>query len=250
MNRILAALTGLVALLALAAPAGAATTLVVLSSTGMQAALTEIQPIYEKHSGNKLDFTFLTANLLKDKIDQGAAFDVAILLPPVIDPLIQQGKLEPHMVPLAKSGLGIAVKAGVPAPDLSTPEAFKAALIAAKGVAYTTTGQSGLTFTKLLDQFGISDQVKAKSMTIATGATAEFVAKGQADIAIQLIPELKAVLGVQVFPFPAAVQNYLKFQGGISPASKHKRTAAAFLKFLSSPAAVKVIKAKDMEPGN
>lgn len=249
MNRMVAALAGLAALLALAAPVKAAT-LVVLSSTGMQAALTEIQPVYEKRTGNKLDCTYLTTNLLKDKIDQGAAFDVAILLPPVIDPLIQAGKLEPHMVPLAKSGLGIAVKADAPAIDLSTPEAFKAALLAAKGVAYTTTGQSGLTFAKLLDQFGIADQVKAKSMTIATGATAEFVAKGQADIAIQLIPELKAVPGVRVVPFPAAVQNYLKFQGGISPASRHKKTAAAFLKFLSSPEAVKVLKAKDMEPGN
>lgn len=249
MNRVLAALAGLFAMLLLAMPAGAAT-LVVLASTGMQAVLTDLQPAYEKHTGNKLAFTFLTTNMLKDKIDQGAAFDVAVLLPPVIDPLIQQGKLGPHMVPLAKSGLGIAVKAGIPAPDLSTPEAFKAALIAAKGVAYTTTGQSGLYFAKLLDQMGIADQVKAKSMTIATGFTAEFVAKGQADIAIQNLPELKSVPGVTVVPFPEAVQNYLKFQGGISPASKHKKTAAAFLKFLSSPEAVKALKARDMEPGN
>ncbi|MGA2089714.1 MAG: substrate-binding domain-containing protein, partial [Stellaceae bacterium] len=92
MNRIMAALAGLFALLSLAAPAKAAT-LVVLSSTGMQAALTEIQPGYEKHTGNKLAVTYLTTNMLKDKIDQGAGFDVAILLPPVIDPLIQQGKL-------------------------------------------------------------------------------------------------------------------------------------------------------------
>jgi len=103
---------------------------------------------------------------------------------------------------------------------------------------------------QFLDQWGITDQIKAKSMTIATGSTASFVANGQADIAIQLIPELKAVPGVQVVPFPEAVQNYLKFQGGINPASKHKKTDAAFLKFLSSPAAVKIIKAKDMEPGN
>jgi molybdate transport system substrate-binding protein len=240
---------GALALVFVSAPAWAAH-LTVLSSTGMQSALIEIQPIYEKRTGNKLDVTYLTANLVKDKIDQGAAFDVAILLPPVIDPLIQAGKLAPQMVPLAKSGLGIAVKAGAPAPDLSTPEAFKAALLAAKGVAYTTTGQSGLYFAKLLDQMGIADQVKAKSVTIATGPTAEFVVKGQADIAIQLMPELKAVPGVTVVPFPAAVQNYLKFQGGISPASTHKKTAAAFLKFLASPAAVKVIKAKDMEPGN
>jgi molybdate transport system substrate-binding protein len=79
---------------------------------------------------------------------------------------------------------------------------------------------------------------------------AEYVAKGEADMAIQLLAELHAVPGVQVVPFPAAVQNYLKFQGGINPASKHKEADAAFLKFLSTPAAVEVLRAKFMEPGN
>ncbi len=249
MNWLAALMAVAVALAGWITPAGAVE-LVVYSSTGMQAALTDIQPIYEKKTHNKLAMTFLTANQVKGKIDEGAAFDVAIVLPPVTDELIAAGKIEAGIVPLARSGLGIAFKAGTTAPDVSTPEAFKAALLDAKSVAFTTTGQSGLYLARLLDRWGIADQVKARAITIPSGATAEYVAKGQADMAIQLLAELHAVPGVQVFPFPAAVQNYLKFQGGISPASKHKQTGAAFLKFLSTPAAVKVLRAKHMEPGN
>ena len=100
------------------------------------------------------------------------------------------------------------------------------------------------------DAGGKSFQVKAKATAIPSGSTAAYVAKGQADMAIQLLAELHAVPGVQIFPFPAAVQNFLKFQGSVSPASKHKKTGASFLKFLSTPAAVKMLRAKYMEPGN
>ncbi len=249
MNRLAALIAVAVALAGWITPA-AAVELVVYSSTGMQAALRDIQPIYEQKTRNKLAMTFLTANQVKDKIDRGAAFDVAIVLPPVTEQLVAAGKIEPDIVPLARSGLGIAFKEGANAPDVSTPDAFKAALLNAKSVVFTTTGQSGLYLAKLLDRWGIADQVKAKAITIPGGYTAEYVAKGQADMAIQLLAELHAVPGVQVFPFPAAVQNYLKFQGGISPASKHKQADAAFLKFLSTPAAVEVLRAKYMEPGN
>lgn len=249
MKRFAALIAGALVLASWIAPANAVE-LVVYSSTGMQAALTKIKPIYEKKTHNTLTLTFATTNQLKDKIAQGAAFDVGVILPPVTDELVQAGKLEPKLVPLAKSGLGIAFKAGTKAPDVSTPDAFKAALLNAHKVVFTTTGQSGLYLAKLMDQWGIADQVKAKAIAIPGGSTASYVAKGEADMAIQLIAELRAVPGVQVFPFPAAVQNYLKFQGGISPASKHKPTAAAFLKFLSTPAAVKEIRASYMDPGN
>jgi len=230
-------------------PAGAVE-LVVYSSTGMQAALTDIQPLYERKTHNKLAMTFLTANQVKDKLDAGAAFDVAIVLPPVTEQLIAAGKIEPGIVPLAKSGLGIAFKEGAQAPDVSTPDGFKAALLHADSVAFTTTGQSGLYLARLLERWDIADQVKAKATAIPSGSTAAYVAKGQADMAIQLLAELHAVPGVQIFPFPAAVQNFLKFQGSISPTSTHKKTGASFLKFLSTPAAVKMLRAKYMEPGN
>src|SRR5690349_6654662 len=106
MNWLAALTTAAVALAGSIAPAGAVE-LIVYSSTGMQAALTDIQAIYEHKTHNKLAMTFLTANQVKDKIDAGAAFDVAIVLPPVTDQLIAAGKIEAGIVPLAKSGLGI-----------------------------------------------------------------------------------------------------------------------------------------------
>ena len=181
---------------------------------------------------------------------EGVEFDVAIVLPPVTGQLIEAGKIEPTVVPLAKSGLGIAFKAGTSPPDVSTPDGFETALLGAKKVAFTTTGQSGIYLSKLLDQWGLADQVKAKAIAIPSGPTAEYVAKGEADMAIQLLAELHPVPGVQVVPFPPAVQNYLKFQGGVNPASKHKEAGAAFLNFLSTPAAAEVLRAKYMEPGN
>jgi molybdate transport system substrate-binding protein len=219
MQRFASLIGGALTLAAWVAPVGA-TELVVYSSTGMQAALTDIKPIYERKTQNKLTITFATANQVKDKIGEGAEFDVAVVLPPVTDQLI------------------------------STPDGFKTALLGAKRVAFTTTGQSGIYLAKLLDQWGITDQIKAKAIAIPSGPTAEYVAKGEADMAIQLLAELHAVPGVQVVPFPAAVQNYLKFQGGINPTSKHKEADAAFLKFLSTPAVAKVLRAKFMEPGN
>src|SRR6516225_2247665 len=128
MQRFAPLIGGALALAALIAPAGA-TELVIYSSTGMQAALTDIKPIYEQKTQNKLTITFATANQVKDKIGEGAEFDVAVVLPPVTDQLIQAGKIEPDVVPLAKSGLGIAFKAGTPAPDVSTPDGFKTALL-------------------------------------------------------------------------------------------------------------------------
>jgi molybdate transport system substrate-binding protein len=248
-QRFASLIAGALVLAAWIAPARSAE-FVVYSSTGMQAALTDIKPIYEQSTNNKLTITFATANQVKDKITQGAEFDVAIVLPPVTGQLIEAGKIESNVVPLAKSGLGIAFKAGTSAPDVSTPDEFKTALLGAKKIAFTTTGQSGIYFAKLLDQWGIADQVKGKAIAIPSGATAEYVAKGEADMAVQLPAELHAVPGVQVVSFPAAVQNFLKFQGGISPASKHKEADAAFLKFLSTPAATEILRAKFMEPGN
>jgi molybdate transport system substrate-binding protein len=216
----------------------------------MEAVLRQLAPIYEKDTGNKLAMTFLTTNMLKDEVDRGAKFDVLILVPVpgMVAALVKAGKLAPKLVPIAKCGLGAAFRP--PAPDISTPEKFKEALVAAKTIAYTSTGQSGIYLQQLIARMGIADQVRAKGKVIPTGQTAAFVAKGEADMAIQLIPELNAVAGVQVVPFPAEVQHYLDFSGGVNPTTKRPNTAAAFLTYLTGPKAETVIKAKAMEPGN
>lgn len=223
----------------------------VMSAAGMQAVLTELQPIYEHRSGNGLIFTFMTSAQIVSKIEQGAAFDVAVLFPMHIDALTKEGKIASGTaVPLAKAGQGVAIKAGLRKPVLKTPEQFKAMLIAAKNIAYLATGQSGVYFEKLIAQLGIADEVNPKTKKVSSGSTATLVADGEADISVQLLPELAEVKGVQLIPFPPALQTYASYKGGIGAGSADKKTDAAFLKFLISPVGAKAIKAKSMDLGN
>ncbi|MFZ1216749.1 MAG: substrate-binding domain-containing protein, partial [Pseudolabrys sp.] len=165
--------------------------------------------------------------------------------------LIHQGKVvDGSATDLARAGLGVAVKQGAPKPDISTVEAFKSTMLNAKAIAYTTAGQSGLHFISVTEKLGIADQVKAKGKTIPGGAAAEFIVKGEADTAVQLIPELASVPGVEVVgPFPAELQNYIVLTGGVGTNAKDKVGAQALIKYLTTPAAISVIKAKGMEPG-
>jgi molybdate transport system substrate-binding protein len=223
----------------------------VLASNGLKAAVVELVPQFEKDTGNRLVVTWDASNILVKQIEDGQAFDVVIVTPALIKNLIKQGKVvEGSAVDLARVGLGVAVKQGAPKPDISTVEAFKRTLIDAKAIAYTTSGQSGLHFISVIEKLGIAEQVKAKSKTVPGGAAAEFVAKGDADVAIQLIPELASVPGVEVVgPFPAEIQTYIVLTGGVGNNAKDKASAQALIKFLTTPAAISVIKAKGMEPG-
>ncbi|MFY9882197.1 MAG: substrate-binding domain-containing protein [Pseudolabrys sp.] len=223
----------------------------VLASNGVKAAVVELIPQFENETGHKLKFTWGASNLLTKQVESGEAFDVVIVTPSLIKGLVQQGKVvDGSAVNLARVGLGVAVKQGAPKPDISTVEAFKSTMLNAKAIAYTTAGQSGLHFISVTEKLGIADQVKAKGKTIPGGAAAEFIVKGEADTAVQLIPELASVPGVEVVgPFPAELQNYIVLTGGVGTNAKDKVGAQALIKYLTTPAAISVIKAKGMEPG-
>ena len=252
MKRIIsAAVTAGFALLPGNMTAARAADITVLSSNGLKAAVVELVPQFEKETGHKLVFTWGASNLLVKQIEGGEAFDVVIVTPALIKNLVKQGKVvDGSAVDLARVGVGVAVKQGAPKPDIHTVDAFKQTLLNAKAVAYTTAGQSGQHFIGVLEKLGIAEQVKAKAMTTPGGAVAEFVAKGEADIAIQLIPELASVPGVEVVgPLPAEIQTYIVLTGGIGTNAKDKVGAQALIKYLKTPAAISVIKAKGMEPG-
>jgi molybdate transport system substrate-binding protein len=225
--------------------------LTVLASNGVKAAVTELVPQFEKETGHKLHFVWGASNLLAKQVEGGEAFDIVILTPTLIKGLIQQGKVvDGSATNLARVGLGVAVKQGAPKPDISTVENFKKTMLDAKAIAYTTAGQSGLHFISVTEKLGIAQQVKTKGKTIPGGAAAEFVAKGEADVAVQLIPELASVSGVDVVgPFPPELQNYIVLAAGISTNGMDKAAAQALIKYLTSPTAISVIKAKGMEPG-
>jgi molybdate transport system substrate-binding protein len=231
--------------------AARAAEITVLSSTGVKTALEELAPQFEKTTGNKLNITFNASNLLKNDVDAGKSFDVIILTPSLINELIKQGKVaDGSAVNVARAGIGVAVKKGAPKPDISSVDAFKRALLNAKSIAYTTAGQSGLQFAKVIENLGIADQVKAKGKTVPGGSAGELIVKGEADMAVQLIPELMAVRGIRVVgPFPKEIQSYVVLTAGISANAKDKTAAQALIKFLTAPSAVPVIKAKGTEPG-
>jgi molybdate transport system substrate-binding protein len=223
MKRIIcaAAVAGLVLLPSTKMTACAAD-ITVLASNGVKAAVVELIPQFENETGHKLKFTWGASNLLTKQVESGEAFDVVIVTPSLIKGLVQQGKVvDGSAVNLARVGLGVAVKQGAPKPDISTVEAFKSTMLNAKAIAYTTAGQSGLHFISVTEKLGIADQVKAKGKTIPGGAAAEFIVKGEADTAVQLIPELASVPGVEVVgPFPAELQNYIVLTGGVGTNAK------------------------------
>jgi len=231
---------------------GRAAEIKVLCSNGFQAVMAVLGPQYEKATGHKLAISYGLAAVLGRQIEAGESFDLAILAPPQIDGLIKQNKIAAaSRVVLAKSGIGVMVRTGAPKPDISTVDAFKRTLLAAKSIAFPPQGQSGIYLAGLIERLGLTEALKPKMMPIANGPlTGETVAKGEAEIGITPIGELLAVKGVAlVGPLPAEVQNYIAQTAGVSAAATQGAAARDFLKFLTAPANTHVIVEKGMEPG-
>src|SRR6476620_5752066 len=192
----------------------------VFSTHAVQEVLRELGPAFERASGVRLAISYDPANALKHKIEAGAVFDVAIVTRAVIDALAKQRKIvHESCTDIARSGLGIAVRKGAAKPDVTTVDAFKHALLAAKSVARSKEGTSGLYFEALLTRLGIAEAMRSKIILGGSGRIAEWVARGQADMAVQQIPELLPVDGVDfVGPLPDELQLYTVFSAGVSAA--------------------------------
>jgi molybdate transport system substrate-binding protein len=214
-----------------------------------------VVPAFEKETGHKVAVDNDTVGALRKRIEGGEAFDVVVLTPAAIDELAKEGKIAAgSKTPLARVGVGVMVKAGAPAPDIATVEAFKRALLAAKSVAYidpASGGSSGIYVAKLLEQLGIADKVKPKAKLKQGGHVADLVKSGEAEIGIHQISEIVPVKEVTlVGPLPAEIQNYTTYAAGLGANAKEGEAAKALLKALSGPAAAAVLKDKGMErPG-
>ena len=240
-----AVLVALIALLTVARAEAAEVT--VLSTVGMQPATPELFAQFEAASGHRVVVTYGLAAVLKTKFLEGAPADVLILTAPIIDDLGTQGKVVPESKKdVARSGVGIAVKAGAPKPDIGTPDALKAAVLAAKSVGYSREGASGVAFAQVMERLGISDQVKAKYKDTVTKA-GEMVAAGEIELAAAQIPELKAVPGAEVVgPLPAELQTVTIFSVGLASSAQDSAAARALIEFLAGPRAAPVYKAKGL----
>lgn len=223
----------------------------VLSTPTLKSTLEELGPRFEQTTGHKLHTRFDSVNALKRLIDGGEPFDIAILLPPLIDELSKQGKIAPDTrTDIARANTGVAVRTGVPKPDVSSVDALKKALLSAKSISYSEDSASGRYFIELTDRLGISAEIRSKLKSVSGGAVVDAVAKGDADMTVITMPNIIGVAGVQsAGALPAELQNYTTFTAGASSQTKEAEAAKALLKFLSSPESASVLKAKGMERG-
>jgi molybdate transport system substrate-binding protein len=233
------------------AESAAAAEIKVLTAGAMRGVLDALVPDFEKATGHRVALDNATAGALAKRIGDGEAFDLAIITPQVIDGLIAKDKIKGPRVDLAKVGMGVAVKEGAPVPDIASVEAFKAALIAAKSVAYIDPkagGSSGIYFDGLIDRLGIGETVRAKARLKAGGHVADLVASGEAELAVHQISEILPVKGVRlVGPLPAPIQNTTLYAAGLAASAQEPAAAKALLDYLAGPPAAAVLSAKGME---
>lgn len=218
-----------------------------LCSNALKSVVEELGPAFEKTSGHKLKAEYGSTGPLKAMIEKGQAFDVAILGVEATDELIKSGKLTANTrADIARSGMGVAVRKGAAKPDLGTTQAFKQALLNAQTISYSDGGLSGIYLKGLLERLGIAEQLKSK---IRFGRGGEMVSAGKAEIGLTQVSEILSEPGAELAgPLPADIQQYTIFPAAIGAATAHPEAAQALLKFLKSPEAAKVLKAKGLEP--
>jgi molybdate transport system substrate-binding protein len=229
------------------------TVLVVFSTIGVRSAAEQLFAQFDKASGHTLAVTWGTAPMLVKRIEDGDTADVVVLSRAGIDALQKQGRIAPGTdTALASSGVGIAVKAGAPKPDISTPEALKRALLNAKSIAYSEPsagGASGVYFAKLLERMGIAEQMKPKTKYPPPGGfSANLLMTGEAELAVQQKPELLHVAGAEVIGLlPGDLNVITEFAAAIMAAGKNAALATAAIKMLKSPEAAAVFRAKGLD---
>lgn len=227
----------------------------VMISGGFSTAYRDLTPEFERATGHNLvtgrgPSMGNTPEAIPNRLQRGEPVDVLIMVGDALEELIKQGKVVAgSRVDLARSNIGMAVRAGAPKPDISSVDAFKRALLEAKSVAYSDSASGVYISTVLFQRLGIADQMKGKSKMIPGEPVGTVVARGDAEIGFQQISELLAVRGIDlVGPLPPEIQKVTVFSGGITAGAKEPDAARALIKFLASPAAAPAITTRGLEP--
>ena len=211
----------------------------------------EIGPQFEKASGHKLSIHFDSTPNIIARVNSGAAFDVAVVPVDVFKDAAAKGRFAPGpTIDIARVGYGVIVRAGAPEPDISTPDAFKKALLDAKSIASVPASAAGAYIAKVYERLGIGEDMKAKTM-VQSGPTAiaPAVAKGEAELGIFLTNVFNTAGVELVGPFPADLQQELLFASAIAADAGETDAAKALIDYLKTPAAIAAIKAAGMTPG-
>jgi molybdate transport system substrate-binding protein len=225
----------------------------ILSAGGIRPLLQDLIPLFERASGHKIAITFVGGPAVKQQIEGGAAFDLAISNANVIDELAKAGKIAAATrTELGRAGVGVGVRAGAPKPDISTVDAFKRTLLNAKSVAYSGDGTAGTYFEGVLERLGIKREIEPKARkTVAAdpaNSAMALVARGEAELGVAAMATILTPGVDFVGPLPAELQNYVVFVAGVVGNAKEPKAAADFVKFVTAPAAAAAYKAKGMEP--
>ncbi len=221
----------------------------ILSGGAMQGLMAEVVPLFERGSGGKVAIEIGLTSALRKAIADGAVFDIALLPRADIDALARDGRIAAGSVAdIARSAIGVAVRAGAPKPDISTVDAFKCAVLQAPSVTYSD-GPSGLYIAGLMERLGLAEALKSKTK-LTTGPVAELLARGEADLGLQQIVAILPVKGAElVGPLPGELQNIIVYAAGISAAAPQSAAARDLISFLATPAVARSIRAKGLEPG-
>jgi len=229
------------------AAANAAEIIVVASGGPLPDVLGTLMPMFESATGNKVKISFKGGPAITADIKQGAA-DLVVTNTEAVDELATAGDVTGNGKTLLMiSKVGVAVKAGAPKPDISTPDRLKAALLAAKTVGYSQ-GASGQHFLTVIEKLGIADAIKAKAVIAQGRPVGAAIASGEAEIGVQQVAELRPVPGTEVIgEMPADLQKQIPYSAGIVAKGKDPETARALVSFLRSEVALDVLRRKGMD---
>lgn len=222
----------------------------VLSALGIKAVMDDLGPRFEGATGHRLAVTFAPLGAAVKLVQGGETADVVIIPQQGMDGFVKDRKVNSGSVRvLARSGMAVAVRKGAPKPDISTPEAFRRALLAAKSMTYGR-GAGSEHIENVLERLGIANDVKAKTVRGAPGDTGVRVANGDAEIGITLLQVLMPVAGIDIVgPLPGDLQDTLVFAVATMAGTQDAAASQALIDFLRTPEAAKVFRAKGLEPG-
>ena len=222
----------------------------VLSTLALKGAVHSLAEQFESIGGVRIDADFAPTLALLDRLRGGEGADIVILTREGLEEIAREGRVVAETcVDLARSYVGLAVKAGAAHPDIATEAALRQALLGARAVAYSRIGASGILFVQLIERLGITSEINARAVIIPQGFTAEQLVTGAADLAVQQISELKQVRDIEVVgPIPRELQTPAVFSAGRMAASTRATASDRLLGFLASPDVASVLRESGLEP--
>src|SRR5262245_45350114 len=213
--------------------------------------LGEIGPEFERATGHRIAVAVDVAAAMARRFEAGEPCDLLVVIENQLDGLIKRGKiLASSRTVLARSGIGVEVRAGAPKPDIGTVEAFKRALLDAKSIAYLKEGASGVYLAGLLERLGIATAIEPKLTRPDTDTVSKLVAEGKIELGIVVITQILTTPGVElVGPLPPEIQSYLVFAAGVASNSPVRGPALELLKHMTGERARRALRTQGMEPG-